>query len=66
MIKTDVRPTTIAQIETVVHSFEEHYGLPSDRMAEAFMEAGRLVETDDLHTWSQYYASLKAARAHSR
>ena len=37
-------------------AWEARYGVPSDRLADAFRDStGSLAETDDFHAWSQTY-----------
>lgn len=45
-----------ADVRSELDVWEARYGVPSDRLADAFCDtAGRLVETDDFHAWSQTY-----------
>jgi hypothetical protein len=41
--------------------FEQRYGTPSDRLADAFRVGGVLHETEDFTTWSQLYTAWRLA-----
>ena len=48
------RPTVDVRAE--LDAWEARYGVPSDRLADAFMDStGSLADTDDFHAWSQTY-----------
>ena len=60
MPKTQPRVTrrrlSPADVRAELDAWEARYGVPSDRLADAFCDtAGRPVETDDFHAWSQTY-----------
>ena len=66
MIKTDVRPMRVEELEYRIHAFEVHYGVPSSRMVEAFTRDGVVDETDDLSAWSTLYRTLLVVRDSER
>ena len=39
--------------------FEKSYGLPSSRLAEAFISNGRLVETEEFRRWTHIHTVLE-------
>lgn len=40
--------------------FEKRYGVPSERLADAFTDPdGRLEESDDFHAWGKAWASYQ-------
>jgi hypothetical protein len=42
----------------VLDGFEARYGLPSDRLVEAFLdESGNLVESDEWRAWDEAWAA---------
>lgn len=53
----DVQPLSIAAIRAELKAYEDQYGLPSDRMTEAF---DRGEPTDDQMRWVTLYAALAA------
>jgi hypothetical protein len=58
-MKTDVRPLGLSQLEARVRAYEEHYGLPSERMTEVFVDG---EPDDDQRQWSHSYSLLVSAR----
>jgi hypothetical protein len=60
MVKTDFVPTTPAVLRSRIAAFEATYGVETERLTEAFTEGGRLIETDDLHTWAMLADTLEA------
>ncbi len=55
-----MRYLTIEDLRARVRLFEERYGVPSDRMREAFLLDGQLIETEDLRAWSALWRTLRA------
>lgn len=54
--KAEWYPEAVARCE----AFEAQYGVPSDRLADAFRDtAGVLHETADFAQWSHYWALLR-------
>jgi hypothetical protein len=46
------------RLRGVLDGFEARYGLPSDRLIEAFLdEDGNLVESDDWRAWDESWAA---------
>jgi hypothetical protein len=46
------------RLRGVLDGFEARYGLPSDRLIEAFLdEDGNLVESDDWRAWNETWAA---------
>jgi hypothetical protein len=58
-MKVDVKPLTIVGIEAEIRMFEERYGLPSNRLADTFVEG---EPTEEQLRWSMLYTTLQAAR----
>ena len=55
-MRVEVRPTTVADLEARLRCFEERYGVPSERLGDAFADG----ETDDLREWSGVYRTWLA------
>jgi vacuolar-type H+-ATPase catalytic subunit A/Vma1 len=56
-------PLTIEAVERQLRYFEDLYGVPSERLADAFRTSdGRLKELPDFHRWSLVYAAYLVAR----
>lgn len=46
------------RLRAVLNGFEARYGLPSDRLVEAFLdESGNLVESDEWRAWDEAWAA---------
>lgn len=52
----------IDKLEARLHEYEEKYGLPSDRLAEAF-RSSPLQEDDDFHDWTLLYSAWQSVRS---
>jgi hypothetical protein len=65
-LRTEVRFVTVKELETQLAEYEQRYGVPSDRLAEAFTSDGELRETEDFFTWSTLYAAFQASTAKPR
>jgi hypothetical protein len=59
-VKTDFVETTADELRRKIASFEAAYGVPTERMFDAFKQDGEFVETDDLHAWSLLADTLEA------
>jgi hypothetical protein len=55
-VKVEAHPLSREEIEKALHTFEEQYGVPSDRMSEAFSRSP-LREDPDFLEWSHLYAT---------
>jgi hypothetical protein len=51
------RTTTRAELRAELEQFEAEYGVPSERMVEAFTVNGQLVETPAFARWSLLYTA---------
>lgn len=60
-VKTDVQSRSLSSLAEEVRAYEIRFGVPSDRLPEAFMD-GQLEETPELHRWSLLYLTLQAAQ----
>lgn len=51
---------TADDLRSRLDNWEERYGVPSDRLWEAFRDdRGQIVETDDMRTWSADLAAYR-------
>jgi hypothetical protein len=57
-----IEPLSIRQLEDELTIYEERYGLPSDRLHEAFPQG---EPTDDQRRWHMLYVALQAAKKSS-
>lgn len=55
------RTTSEKELLLELEQFEHQFGVPSERMAEAFTVNGRLEETPAFARWSLVYAAHKRA-----
>ena len=59
-LKINFQPLSAEELRTRLSQFESRYGVPSERLADAFRDAdGQLRETDDFLDWSQAYAAWR-------
>lgn len=58
----DVGYVTVEELERRVARWEARYGVPSERLADAFARDGSVVEDDDYLEWSHDWAALQAVR----
>jgi len=65
-LKTELRFVTVKDLQKRLAEYEERYGIPSDRLADAFTADGELQETDEFHAWSALYAAVQASTAKPR
>jgi hypothetical protein len=65
-LKTELRFVTVKDLQARLAEYEQRYGVPSDRLADAFVKDGELQETEDFLTWSTLYAASQASTAGSR
>ena len=61
-MKVELSRVNLAALEERLAAFERRFGVPSERMADAFMQGGRLVETEEFRSWSEVYATVRATR----
>lgn len=55
-----VRSTvSIDKLEARLHEYEERYGVPSDRLTEAFTKSP-IKETEDFHDWTLLYSAWQS------
>lgn len=54
-----VEPLSMRQIEDELSLYEERYGLPSDRLHEAFLQG---EPTEHQRRWHMLYVALQAAK----
>jgi hypothetical protein len=60
LMKSEARMITASDLRRRLELFENRYGIPSDRLAEAFTNQAGLRETDDFHSWSILYGAWQA------
>jgi hypothetical protein len=65
-LKTELRFVTVKDLQAQLAAYEQRYGVPSDRLADAFTIDGEVQETEDFLAWSTLYAALQASTAKSR
>jgi hypothetical protein len=65
-LKTEQRFVTVKDLQKRLAEYEERYGVPSDRLVDAFTADGELQETGDFHAWSALYAAFQASTAKPR
>jgi len=66
VIKVDLHTRTLDAVRDELAMFETRFGVPSDRLVDAFRVNGKLVETKDLHEWSSLYAFWQAGNRASK
>jgi hypothetical protein len=64
-LKTELRFVTVKDLQTQLAEYEQRYGVPSNRLADAFTTDGELQETEDFLAWSTLYAASQASTAKS-
>ena len=60
-LKTELRFVTVKDLQARLSEYEQRYGVPSDRLADAFITDGELQETEDFLAWSTLYAASQAS-----
>jgi hypothetical protein len=65
-LKTELRFVTVGDLQARLAEYEKRYGIPSDRLVDAFTTDGELQETEDFHAWSALYAAFQASTAKPR
>lgn len=65
-LKTELRFVTVKDLQARLSEYEQRYGVPSDRLADAFTVNGKLQETEDFLAWSTLYAASQASTAKPR
>lgn len=63
-MKSNVRELDLAVIHARIAHYEECYGVPSDRMYEAFTVGGVPHETEDFQDWCFLHETAQDAAAH--
>jgi hypothetical protein len=51
----------VEDLQTKLSEYEQRYGVPSSRLADAFTTDGELQETRDFLAWSTLYAAAQAS-----
>ena len=65
-VKTELRFVTAEDLRSQLAEYEARFGVPSDRLADAFRRDGELEETQEFLDWSALYAAYVAATAGSQ
>jgi hypothetical protein len=65
-VKTELRFVTAEDLRSQLAEYEARFGVPSDRLADAFRRDGQLEETQEFLDWSALYSAYRAATTGSR
>ena len=60
-VKTELRFVTAEDLRSQLADYEARFGVPSDRLADAFRRDGELEETQEFLDWSALYSAYVAA-----
>jgi hypothetical protein len=60
-VKTELRFVTAEDLRSQLAEYEAKFGVPSDRLADAFRRDGELEETQEFLDWSALYSAYVAA-----
>lgn len=63
-VRSEIRHTSPEQLRERLDAFESHYGIPSERLAEAFRNSP-LNENAHFLEWSTLFAAWRVSVAHS-
>jgi hypothetical protein len=65
-VKTELRFVTAEDLRSQLAEYEARFGVPSDRLADAFRRDGELEETQEFLDWSALYSAYLAATSSQR
>jgi hypothetical protein len=65
-VKTELRFVTAEDLRSQLAEYEVGFGVPSDRLADAFRRDGELEETQEFLDWSATYSAYLAATTSSQ
>jgi hypothetical protein len=65
VVKTELRFVTAEALRSQLAEYEARFGVPSDRLADAFRRDGELEETQEFLDWSALYSAYLAATTSS-
>jgi hypothetical protein len=65
-VKTELRFVTAEDLRSQLAEYEARFGVPSDRLADAFRRDGELEETKEFLDWSALYSAYLAATTSSQ
>ena len=65
-VKTELRFVTAEDLRSQLAEYEARFGVPSDRLADAFRRDGELEETPEFLDWSALYSAYLAATGSQR
>jgi hypothetical protein len=65
-VKTELRFVTAEDLRSQLAEYEARFGVPSDRLADAFRRDGQLEETQEFLDWSALYSAYRAATTSSK
>jgi hypothetical protein len=65
-VKTELRFVTAEDLRSQLAEYEVRFGVPSDRLADAFRRDGELEETQEFLDWSALYSAYLAATSPQR
>jgi hypothetical protein len=60
-VKTELRFVTAEDLRSQLAEYEARFGVPSERLADAFRRDGELEETQEFLDWSALYSAYLAA-----
>jgi hypothetical protein len=64
--KTELHTLTLEVIEARLSFYEQKYGVPSSRLADAFRRGDQLEESEDFFDWSSLYRAHELVSARLR
>ena len=62
-MKTDIRPLSLNDLRARITEYEVRYGVPSERLFDAFVVDGVFRESRDFSNWSLLYETWRDASA---
>jgi hypothetical protein len=65
-VKAELRFVTAEDLRSQLAEYEARFGVPSDRLADAFRRDGQLEETQEFLDWSALYSAYVAATSSQR
>jgi hypothetical protein len=65
-VKAELRFVTPEDLRSQLAEYEARFGVPSDRLADAFRRDGQLEETQEFLDWSALYSAYRAATTDSQ
>jgi hypothetical protein len=66
IVKSELRFVTAEDLRSQLAEYEARFGVPSDRLADAFSRDGELEETPEFLDWSALYSAYLAATTGSQ